>query len=232
MSTTTPERRRLILVGGGPRELWEPFVASVADDHELSLIAPDYPSWQAAYVEKHRIAKITNFSTLFAAVADLRGEVADAAVLTWEQGTALPVARIAERLRLRSVSVNAVETAVQTTVDGASEAELRAYAVATDGSPEVLAVVRAGAVLESWRDEPWADELDALVAAAHRSTGTDWGLTTTRLATAASGLTTAGLTTWLDEEDLPALNGSPEATRLAKASAAVLFDRDPALTAT
>lgn len=231
MSTTTSERRRLILVGGGPRELWEPLVASIAGDYELSLIAPDYPSWQAAYVEKHRIAKITNFSTLFAAVADLRGEVADAAVLTWERGPAPHVAQIAERLRLRSVSADAVRTAI----DGASEidqAELRAFAVATDGTPDVLAVVRAGAVLESWRDEPWAGELDAAVAAAHRSVDVGWGLTTTRLATTTSGLTAAGLTTWLDEEDLPALNTSPMGAHLAKASAAVLFDRDPALTAT
>lgn len=104
----TSERRRLIIVGDGPKEQWEPVFAAVAGDHELVLVSPGYPSWQAKYVRKHRIANIQQYLALHGAIADLRGEVAEAAVLTWEERSVAPVAAAARKLRMRFMAPDAV----------------------------------------------------------------------------------------------------------------------------
>lgn len=212
--SATNEPRRLILVGDGPRDQWEPFVAAVAEDYDVSLVSSDYPSWQAKYVEYHRISKITNFSTLFAAVADLRGEVSDAAVLTWEKASALHVARIAERLRMRSMSVAAVQACLDTE---SGPGALTVHSVTRAGEPEIVSVVRDGEPVPAW-----TPDLAATVRAAHASVGADWGVTSTRLTgSIESGLTVAGVATWLDQDVLPPTAVVPT---LAKLSVAVLFD--------
>jgi hypothetical protein len=212
--SNTNEARRLIIVGDGPQERWEPFFAAVAEDYDVALVSSDYPSWQAKYVEYHRISKITNFSTLFAAVADLRGEVSDAAVLTWEKDPALQVARIAERLRMRSMSVEAVRACLDAE---AGPGVLTAFSVTRAGEPEIVSVIRDGELVESW-----TPRLESVVREAHRKVGADWGVASTRLAvTAEDGLAVAGIATWLDQDALPPLAAIPT---LAKLSAGVLFD--------
>jgi biotin carboxylase len=111
-SSATSEAQRLIIVGSGRKELWEPVLASLADQYELSLVDTDYPTWQGAYAPKHRIADITNAPALYSAVADLRGEVANAAVITWNQHSVTSLSLVARKLRLRCMSEEAVRNAM------------------------------------------------------------------------------------------------------------------------
>ncbi|MEV8515107.1 ATP-grasp domain-containing protein [Dactylosporangium sp. NPDC051484] len=128
-SEITSEARRLIVVGSGSQELWAPVFAALAEQYELVTIDRDYPTWQGSYAKKHRIADITNSSMLFHAVADLRGEVADASVITWNPHSVLPLAVAARKLRIRYFSPDAVS-------DAADTLEVRA-AVAEAGLPVV-----------------------------------------------------------------------------------------------
>ncbi|MCH0538531.1 ATP-grasp domain-containing protein [Streptomyces sp. MUM 203J] len=103
MSVNTPERPRVILVGSRIRQYREYALASLAARYEVTLVAPEAPTWQARYVETHRIADTTDAAKLFPAVADLRGEVAEAAVLTWDEWSLTAVSAVAAKLRLRAM---------------------------------------------------------------------------------------------------------------------------------
>jgi biotin carboxylase len=122
-SEVTAEARRLIVVGSGSEELWAPVFAALAEQYELVTIDRDYPTWQGPYAPKHRIADITNSSMLFHAVADLRGEVANAAVITWNPRSVLPLAVAARRLRIPYISPDAVTNARDTLEVRAAAAE-------------------------------------------------------------------------------------------------------------
>lgn len=100
----TKQQPRLILVGSHPQADREEVLASLAAICEVVLIDRDYPTWQAKYVETHRIAAITDPTALFAPVADLRGEVAEAAVATFNESSRAAVAEVASRLRMRDLS--------------------------------------------------------------------------------------------------------------------------------
>lgn len=103
MSVMTTERPRVILVGSRIRQYREYALASLAARYEVTLIAPEAPSWQAKYVDTHRIADTTDAHKLFPSVADLRGEVAEAAVVTWDEWSLAAVSSVAARLGLRAM---------------------------------------------------------------------------------------------------------------------------------
>lgn len=105
----TDEVPRLILVGSRMRQYREYALASLAKHYEVCLIAPEAPTWQARYVETHRITDTTDPATLYAAVADLRGEVADAAIITWDEWSLVAVARAARKLGMRAISPEAAQ---------------------------------------------------------------------------------------------------------------------------
>lgn len=128
-TSLTNEAQRLILVGSGPSDLWEPTLAALAQRYELALIDTDYPTWQGAYAPTHRIADITNAFVLFKSVADLRGEVATAAVLTWHPGAVEPLAGVCAKLRLRFPTLAAVRAS-------RDNADVR-MAAATGNLPEI-----------------------------------------------------------------------------------------------
>lgn len=235
---TTSEQPRLILVGSGPRQAWEPAFAALAGHYDLVLVSPGYPTWQAAYVRKHRIANVCEYQPLFSAVADLRGEVADAAVLTWEAGSAGHVAEIARTLRLRFMAAGAVraclDAAATTQSQPAGGLGISAHAIVRDGQAGIELILRlppAGGSAEAegpasivdWRDKPWGAAVEATVREAHQSIGADYGLTDTRLHVGDDGVSLAGVRTWLDPGLLPALGAD-----LFRASAAMLVDPAPA----
>lgn len=103
----TTERRRLILVGSRLAAYREYALKTLAESYEVVLVAPSWPTWQAKYVEVHRIADTTDRAALFSAVADLRGEVADAAILTWDEFSLSATAAVAHRLGMRHLSPEA-----------------------------------------------------------------------------------------------------------------------------
>ncbi|MFE9170838.1 ATP-grasp domain-containing protein [Streptomyces kebangsaanensis] len=103
MPVTTSERPRVILVGSRIRQYREYALASLAARYEVTLVAPEAPTWQAKYVDTHRIADTTDTHKLHSAVADLRGEVADAAILTWDEWSLVAVSAVAKRLGLRAM---------------------------------------------------------------------------------------------------------------------------------
>jgi biotin carboxylase len=103
----TAERRRLILVGSRLAAYREYALKTLAESYEVVLVVPDWPTWQAKYVQVHRIADTTDPAALFAAVADLRGEVADAAIVTWDEFSLVATATVARRLRMRHLSSQA-----------------------------------------------------------------------------------------------------------------------------
>ncbi|MFI5616755.1 ATP-grasp domain-containing protein [Streptomyces sp. NPDC051567] len=99
----TSERQRLILVGSRIRQYREYALASLAQHYEVTLVAPEAPSWQARYVETHRIADTTDAAKLHAPVADLLGEVAHAAIVTWDEWSLAAVSSVAHRLGMRAM---------------------------------------------------------------------------------------------------------------------------------
>ena len=101
------ERPRLIVASPGTQPYHEHALATLVEDFEVVLVDKDYPTWQGRYVEKHRVARTTDAARLFYSVADLRGEVADAAVLTWDPASVVAVAQVASKLGLRSISPDA-----------------------------------------------------------------------------------------------------------------------------
>lgn len=103
----TKERLRLIVVGSGKRAYWEHALAALGERCETTLVERDYPTWQGRYVETHRIADTTDATVLFAAVGDLRGEVPEAGILTWNPESVVAVAEVARKLGMRHLSVDA-----------------------------------------------------------------------------------------------------------------------------
>ncbi|WP_434739621.1 ATP-grasp domain-containing protein [Micromonospora sp. SH-82] len=105
-----PEAPRLILVGSRLQAYREYALAALAETYEVVLVSPEAPTWQARYVETHRIADTTDGAKLFPAVSDLRGEVADAAVVSWDEWSLVAVAEVARRLGMRHLCVEAART--------------------------------------------------------------------------------------------------------------------------
>lgn len=103
MPVMTSERPRVILVGSRIRQYREYALASLAARYEVTLVAPEAPTWQAKYVDTHRIADTTDAHKLHPAVADLRGEVAEAAVLTWDEWSLVAVSAVARKLGMRAM---------------------------------------------------------------------------------------------------------------------------------
>lgn len=103
------DRPRLILVGSRLRAYREYALASLVDDYEIVLIGRDHPTWQREYVETHRVADTADAAALFPAVCDLRGEVPDAGILTWDESSVAAVAQVARKLGMRHLSPDAVQ---------------------------------------------------------------------------------------------------------------------------
>lgn len=181
------DRPRLIVAGPGHQHYREHAMATLAEDFEVVLVDRDYPTWQGRYAATHRVARTTDAARLFYSVADLRGEVPEAAVLTWDGPSVVAVAEVAAKLGMRSISAAAVRICGDRTVlcEALAAAGLRtvrhdhagvaveqhgqnlaltAHCVVLDGRAEVVAVSRAWSPDDDpqaptgWVVGPWQKE--------------------------------------------------------------------------
>lgn len=249
------ERPRLIVVSPGDRHHHERSLATLAQDFEVVVVDKRYPTWQGRYAETHRVARTTDAARLFSSVADLRGEVPDAGVLTWDGASVVAVAEVAAKIGMRSLSPDAARTcADRAALDEALAAAglrtprrptaeqdglvLTAHCVVLDGAVRVVAVSRTlppgkdaesatGVVVGPWRGEPWSDDLQLAAVAAHRAVGADWGVTQFDVRTVDDGLEVAGLRPWPAGDLVPALVAAATGIDLIAVAAAVAFESDP-----
>jgi biotin carboxylase len=148
VSLMTSERPRVILVGSRIRQYREYALASLAAHYEVTLIAPDPPTWQSRYVQTHRLADTTDAAKLHSAVADLRGEVAEAAVLTWDEWSLAAVSSVAAKLGMRAMDPAAARIcrdkyATRQALESAGMAAVR-HAQAADEDEAVAAAESLG----------------------------------------------------------------------------------------
>lgn len=161
----TIDSPRLILVGSRLAAYREYALASLATAYEVVLIAPEAPTWQAKYVKTHRIADTTDRAKLFPSVADLRGEVSEAAIVTWDEWSLVPVAEAASRLRMRHMS----PTAARRCRDK--------YAVREAMSAAGLSAVRYGLARDADEAHAVAESIGYPVVVKPRSLGGSFGVT-------------------------------------------------------
>lgn len=148
MVPMTSERRRVILVGSRIQQYREYALASLAEHYEVTLVAPEAPTWQARYVQTHRIADTTDAAKLYAPVADLRGEVANAAVVTWDEWSLVAVSSVAKKLGMRAMDPAAAKVcrdkyATRQALEAAGMAAVR-YIPATTEEEAVAAAESIG----------------------------------------------------------------------------------------
>lgn len=237
------ERERLIIVGNGPKECWENALAALTGTYELSLVSGDYPTWQSAYVEKHRVADTSEYGSLFEAVSDLRGEVAFAGLLAIDGPSVPPLAAVADKLRMRFIapgtarlcaSPATLEAALADAGVAATQgtAGLLVHSVVIDTAVTPVCVARletttedrqAARLIANWRSQQWGDQLITVVTGTHQIAGADWGVTATSLRITNGELQVTGLAPWLGE----AITGTPAGVGLAKIAAAIAFEREP-----
>ncbi|WP_216899317.1 hypothetical protein [Nocardia alni] len=242
----TPERPRLILVGNGRKEDWERVLPDLAERYELSLISGGYPTWEAAWVEKHRVADTGQYASLFTALCDLRGEVSVAAVFSLDSRSVAPLAEAARKLRIRDVAAFAAELCADPallraklvesgvhTADG--DTEVLVSSVVLDGAVRPVSVVRSGpggssvSPVEGWHAEEWSGSVSSLVEAAHRAIGVDWAVTATGLRLDGGTARITTLEPWLGERFGTVVAASAAGLVLARAAAAIAFEQLPDL---
>lgn len=239
--STEPER--LIVVGNGRKECWEGALFALSDSYELSLVSGGYPTWQSAYVEKHRVADTSQYGSLFEAITQLRGEVAFAGLLAIDAPSLPPLALAAHKLRLRFIAPDTARLCADPAVLAAALA--KAGVPTTSGPPELLvhSVVIDGVVIPvsaarlaetadgepaatlvaGWRRQEWSDHVTTVLPGAHQAVGADWGVTATGLRMVEDELRVTGLAPWLGEEIAHTRVG----VDLARIAAEIAFEREP-----
>lgn len=236
------EQLRLIVVGDSPKDLWAPVLAALAEHYELTLVSSDYPTWQAAHAEKHRIADPGSHPALFAAVSDLRGEVMTGSVFSMEARSVLPLALIARHLRMRFISPEAArfgedEQAFRTALTGAGVPvatdpgdDLTVYSVLLADVVRLAVITRGIRIVNSWRGEPWAEAVAAVVDNAHHALGVDWGVTAMDVNVAEGEPRVVAFSPWLGERLLAQPETLPVGVELARLAAGIAHEISPDLT--